>query len=174
MCVTTPDLLGRCRRRLGEMNPPKEATLGVVLDTAGLPAEVNSQDARLSVIGYVWEPTTELVAVDSGGVVWSYSPSHDTRMLLNSSVDALRCFLDLFEQFFSVTDVPPPATYTAEQMAEKLAAFRRGEIRPAAGRPDNRKARIKQLKKALTEIDRPAVAARWWSIILEQVDDGML
>ncbi|GAA4670418.1 hypothetical protein Prum_072710 [Phytohabitans rumicis] len=156
------------------MNPSKEATLGVVLDTTGLAAEVAVQGARLSVIGYVWEPTTELVAVDSDGAVWSCSPSRGTRMLLNSSVDALRRFLDLFEQFFTVTDAPPPATYTAAHMAEKLAAFRRGEIKPAAGGPDNRKARIKQLKKTLHETDRPAVTATWWSTILEQVDDGIL
>lgn len=156
------------------MNPSNEATLGVVLDTTGLAAEVTAEGARLSVIGYVWEPTTELVAVDSDGVVWSCSPSHGTRTLMNSSVDALRRFLDLFEEFFAVTDVPPPATYTAEQMAEKLAAFRRGEIKPAAGRPDTRKARIKQLNGTLREIDRPAVAAKWWSLILEQVDDGIL
>lgn len=68
-----------------------------------------------------------------------------------------------------------PAIYTAEQVAEKLAAFRRGEIKPAAVRkPDNRNARIKQLKKAVREIDRPAVKAGWWSLVLEQVDDGIL
>ena len=156
------------------MNPSNEATLGVVLDTTGLAAEVTAQGARLSVIGYVWEPSAELVAVDSDGAVWSCSPSGGTRTPLNSSVDALRRFLDLFEQFFTATDAPPPATYTAEQMAERLAAFRRGEIKPAAARPDNRKARVKQLKRALDEIDRPAVTARWWSTILEQVDDGIL
>ncbi|GLH96382.1 SUKH-4 family immunity protein [Phytohabitans aurantiacus] len=116
------------------MNASNEATLGVVLDTTGLAAEVTVQGARLSVIGYVGEPTTELVAVDSDGTVWSYSPSGGTRMPLNSSVDALRRFLDLFEQFFAVTDAPPPATYTAEQMAEKLAAFRRRRDQ-AGGRP---------------------------------------
>ncbi|MEJ3745491.1 SUKH-4 family immunity protein [Actinomycetes bacterium KLBMP 9797] len=161
-------------RSLGGVNPSNEATLGVVLDPTGLAAEVTAHGARLSVIGYVGEPTTELLAVDSDGAVWSYSPSQGTRTPLNSSVEALRRFLDLFEQFFAVTDAPPPATYTAEQMAEKLAAFRRGEIKPAAARPDNRKARVKRLKKTLNEIDRPAVTAGWWSIVLEQLDDGIL
>lgn len=151
-----------------------DATLGVVLDAAGLTAEVTVDGARLSVIGYVWEPTTELVAVDSGGAVWSYSPGRGTRTLLNSSLEALRQFLSLFERFFAATATPPPATYTAEQMAEKLAAFRRGEIKPAARRPDQRKARVEQLKKALHEIDGAAVKAGWWSVILEQVDDGIL
>lgn len=156
------------------MNPSNKATLGVVLDTAGLAAEVNVQDARLSIIGYVWDPATELVAVDSDGVVWSCSLSRGTRILLNSSVDALRRCLDRVEQFFTADDAPPPAMYTAEQMAERLAAFRRGEIKPAAGRPDDRKARIKQLKKDLHDIDSAAVAKGWWSITLEQVDDGIL
>jgi hypothetical protein len=156
------------------MNPSSKATLGVVLDTTGLAAEITVDGARLSVMGYIWESTTELVAVDSDGAVWSCSPSGSTRTLLNSSVDALRRFLDLFEQFFTVTEAPPPAMYTAEQMAQKLAAFRRGEIKPAPSRADSRKARVKELKKTLNEIDRPAVTARWWSIILEQVDDGML
>lgn len=156
------------------MNPSNEATLGVVLDTTGLAAEVTVRGARLSVIGYVGEPTTELVAVGSDGRVWSCSPSGGTGVLLNSSVDALHRFLDLFAQFSAVTDAPPPAAYTAEQMAEKLAAFRRGEIKPAAGRPDDRKARVKRLKKTLSAIDKPAVAANWWSVILEQVDDGIL
>nr|MDT0656791.1 SUKH-4 family immunity protein [Micromonospora sp. DSM 115978] len=156
------------------MNPSNKATLGVVLDTAGRAAEVSVGNARLSVIGYVGDPTTELVAVDSDGGVWSCSPSSGTRTPLNSSVEALRRFLDLFEEFFAAADVPPPATYTAEQMAEKLAAFRRGEIKPAAAKPDNRKARVKQLKKALNDIDRPAVTTGWWPIILEQVDDGIL
>jgi hypothetical protein len=156
------------------VNASRGATLGVVLDTTAVPAEVTVDGDQLPVIGYVWEPTTELIAVDGAGVVWSYSPDSGSRALMNSSVDALRRFLDLFGEFFAATAAPPPVTYTAEQMAEKLAAFRRGEIKPAAARADNRKARVKQLKKALKEIDRPAVNAAWWSIVLEQVDDGIL
>lgn len=156
------------------MNASNQATLGVVLDTTGTPPEVTVDGDRLSVIGYAWEPTTELIAVDHAGAVWSYSPDRDSRVLMNSSIDALRRFLDLFAEFFAATAGPPPATYTAEQMAERLAALRRGEITPAAAKPDNRKARIKQLKKTLKEIDRPALKADWWSIILEQVDDGIL
>ena len=151
-----------------------EATLGVVLDAAAGPAEVGVDGERLSVIGYVWEPTTELVGLDSAGAVWSYSPDRRSRTPMNSSVDALRRFLDLFGDFFAATDDPPPATYTAEQMAEKLAAFRRGEIKPAVGRPDNRAARIRQLRNTLTAIDGRAVKAGWWSLVLEQVDDGIL
>ena len=152
----------------------KDATLGVVLDTTAVPAEVTVDGERLSVIGYVWEPTTELVAMDSAGAVWSYSPGRGSRAPMNSSVDALRRFLALFGEFFAASDDPPPATYTAAQMAEKLAAFRRGEIRPAARRPNDRTARIKRLKTALSEIDGPAVKAGWWSLALEQVDDGIL
>ncbi|MFC5007363.1 SUKH-4 family immunity protein [Dactylosporangium cerinum] len=151
-----------------------EATLGVVLDTTSVPAEVTVDGERLSVIGYVWEPATELVGLDSAGAVWSYSPDRRSRVPMNSSVDDLRRFLDLFGAFFAATAGPPPVTYTAEQMAEKLAAFRRGEIKPAVGRPDNRSAHLKQLKKTLREIDRPAVKAGWWSLVLEQVDDGIL
>jgi hypothetical protein len=150
------------------------ATLGVVLDTTAVPAEVTVDGERLSVIGYVWEPTTELVGLDNAGAVWSYNPGRRSRVPMNSSVDALRRFLGLFGEFFAASDDPPPATHTAEQMAEKLAAFRRGEIRPAAGRPDNRAARIKRLKKALCDVDGPAVKAGWWSLVLEQVDDGIL
>jgi hypothetical protein len=156
------------------VNVANEATLGVVLDTTTMPAEVTADGERLSVIGYVWAPSTELVGLGSGGAVWSYSPDRGSRVPMNSSVDALHRFLDVFGEFFAATDDPPPVTYTAEQMAEKLAAFRRGEIRPAAGRPDNREARIKRLKKTLREIDRPAVRAGWWSLVLEQVDDGIL
>jgi hypothetical protein len=157
------------------VNASNEATLGVVLDNTATPAEVTGHGERLAVIGYVWEPTTELVGLDSTGAVWSYAPDRGRRMPMNSSVDALRRFLDLFGEFFAATDDGrPPTTYTAEQKAERLAAFQRGEIRPAARRPDHRKARIKQLKKALREIDRPAVKGEWWSLILEQVDDGIL
>ncbi|GIE94521.1 SUKH-4 family immunity protein [Paractinoplanes rishiriensis] len=156
------------------MNVSNEAALGVVLDTTTVPAEVTVDGERLSVIGYVWEPTTELVGLDSAGAVWSYSPDRGSRAPMNSSVAALRRFLDSFGEFFATTDDPPPATYTAEQMAEKLAAFRRGEIKPAAGKREDRKARIKQLKETLREIDEPAAEAGWWSLILEQVDDGIL
>ncbi|WP_203995735.1 SUKH-4 family immunity protein [Virgisporangium aurantiacum] len=145
-----------------------------MLDSTTVPAEVSVDGERLSVIGYVWEPTTELVGLDSAGAVWSYSPDRRSRTPMNSSVDALRRFLDLFGEFFATTDGPPPATYTAEQMAEKLAAFRRGEIKPPVARPDNRAARIGQLRKTLTAIDEPAIKAGWWSLILEQVDDGIL
>ena len=131
------------------MNASNEATLGVVLDTTAMPAEVTVDGERLSIIGYVWEPTTELVGLDSAGAVWLYSPDRGSRAPMNSSVDALRRFLDLFGEFFAATHDPPPVTYTAEQMAEKLAAFRRGEIKPAVSKPDNRNSRIKQLKKTL-------------------------
>ena len=151
-----------------------EATLGVVLDTTAVPAEVTVDGERLSIIGYLWEPTGELVGLDGVGAVWSYSPDRGSRVRMNSSVDALRRFLGLFGEFFAATDDPPPATYTAEQMAEKLAAFRRGEIKPAVPEPDRRAARIKQLKKSLREIDPPAVKAGWWSLVLEQVADGIL
>ena len=151
-----------------------EATLGVVLDTASVPAEVIVDSERLSVIGYVWEPTTELVGLDSAGAVWSYSPGRRSRTPMNSSVDALRRFLDVFGELFAVTDDPPPVAYTAAQLAEKLAAFRRGEIKPAAERPDNRADRVKRLRKSLREIDGPAVEGGWWSLVLEQVDDGIL
>jgi hypothetical protein len=156
------------------VNASNQATLGVVLDATGIVPEVIVDGDRLSVIGYAWEPTTELIAVDPAGAVWSYSPGSDSRVLMNSSVDALRRFLDLFTEFFGPSAAAPPTTYTAEQMAERLAAFRRGEIKPATPKPDNRKARVKQLKKTLKEIDRPALKADWWSIILEQVDDGIL
>ena len=151
-----------------------KATLGVVLDTTAVPAELIVDGERLSIIGYVWDPTTELVGLDSVGAVWSCSPGGGSRAPMNSSVAALRRYLDLFGEFFATTDDPPPATYTAEQMAEKLAAFRRGEIKPAAGKPDNRAARVKQLKKRLGEIDPQAVRVGWWSLVLEQVDDGIL
>ncbi|MGN9909874.1 hypothetical protein ACTMTJ_20210 [Phytohabitans sp. LJ34] len=95
-----------------------------------MPSEVTVEDGRLSVVGYVWEPTTELIGVDDSGAVWSYSPARGSRA--------------------------------------------RGKIKPAAVPPDNRDARVKQLKKALKEIDRPAVKHEWWSVILEQVDDGIL
>jgi hypothetical protein len=161
-------------RNLVGVNASNEVTLGVVLDTIATPAEVTVDGERLSIIGYVWEPATELVGLDSAGAVWSYAPARGRRVPMNSSVDALRRFLDLFGEFFAAADDPPPATYTAEQMAAKLAALRRGEIKPAAARPDNRSARVKQLKKALRDIDRPAVKAGWWSLVLEQVDDGIL
>jgi hypothetical protein len=154
--------------------PAPGTTLGVVLDTTAVPAEVIVDGERLSVIGYVWEPTTELVGLDSAGAVWSYSPDRRSREPMNSSVEALRRFLDLFGEYFAATEDPPPAMYSAEQLAEKLAAFRRGEIRPVVGRPDNRVARIGRLRKALMEIDRSAVKAGWWSLVLEQVDDGIL
>jgi hypothetical protein len=57
-------------RKLYRVNAANQATLGVVLDTTGLPAEVTVEGEQLSVIGYVWEPTTELVAVDRAGAVW--------------------------------------------------------------------------------------------------------
>lgn len=156
------------------MNVSNQATLGVVLGTTDIPAEVTVDGERLAVIGYVWEPSTELVGLDSTGAVWSYTPDRGIRVPMNSSVDALRRFLDLFGEFFAATDDPPPVTYTAEQMADKLAAFRRGEIKPAVGKPDNRNARVEQLKKTLREIDKPAVKTGWWSLVLEQVDDGIL
>lgn len=145
-----------------------------MLDATAAPAEVTVDGERLSVIGHVWEPSTELVGLDGAGAVWSYSPGRGGRVLMNSSVDALRRFLDLFGEFFRAADDPPPATYTAEEMAEKLAAFRRGEIKPAVRGPDDRGARVERLKKALSAVDRPAVEAGWWSLVLEQVDDGIL
>ena len=156
------------------MNAANQKTLGVVLDGR---AGVTVGDDSLSVIGYVEEPTTELVAVDRAGTVWSCSPDGSGRVLMNSSVASLSRFLDLFAAFFAADPAAdrPPMTYSADQMAERLAAFRRGEIRPAAAPPrDDRRSRVRQLKKAPKDIDKRAVKAPWWSIILEQVDDGIL
>ncbi len=162
---------------LGRVNPSDQATLGVRLDATDTPAEITVDGHRLTVIGYAWEPTTELIAVDTSNTVWSCTPDHSNRTLMNSSPETLRRFLDLFAEFFAATAEaePPPMHLSADQMAEKLAAFSRGEIKSAAPRkPDNRKARIKKLKKTLAEIDKPALKTEWWSTILEQVDDGIL
>jgi hypothetical protein len=158
------------------VNASNEKVLGVVLDDREGPAEVVVGGDRLTVIGYLEEPTTDLVAVDRAGVVWCCSADGSDRTLMNSSVPSLNGFLDLFAAFFDADPAADsgPVTYSAEQMAERLAAFRRGEIKPAAPRRDDRKSRVKQLKKALKDLDKRAVKGPWWSIILEQVDDGIL
>ncbi|WP_425309074.1 hypothetical protein AADG42_10020 [Ammonicoccus fulvus] len=98
---------------------------------------------------------------------------------LNRDRKATEGFLEAFAEYLSSgSAAPAPVTMTAEQAAERLRAFREGQIRPPvlpAGKELSHRARLRKLRKRLHAIDRPATGPdSWWHALIEEAENDLL
>ena len=112
--------------------------------------------------------TTSMCDVATG----DYSP-------LNRDRRATESFLEAFAEYLS--SGPPasaPVTMTAEQAAERLRAFREGQIRPRNLPPGERlshRTRLGKLRERLHAIDSTATGPdSWWSGLIEEAENDLL
>ena len=123
----------------------------------------------------------ELVVVEhEDGSTWVRDVATGDSSPLNRDRGATEGFLEAFAEYLSSgPPAPGPTTMTAEQAAERLRAFRAGEVRPPS-RPSGRRApshraRLRTLRQRLRAIDRAATGPdSWWSGLVEQAEDDLL
>jgi hypothetical protein len=136
-------------------------------------------DRDFTVIGQIGGPDEEQLLLDPDGHVLVLDLGSQQLAPLNSSLEALRSFLAAGERYYATGPRPSPApmVLSGAQMQERLAAMRRGELKPAAPAPAPlpHKKRVKQLRKTLKDVDPAAIKpGTWWGVILEQLDDDLL
>ncbi|MBE9925175.1 hypothetical protein G8C93_04610 [Cellulosimicrobium cellulans] len=121
-----------------------------------------------------------LVMEHEDGSIWVRDVATGDTSPLNRDRAATEGFLEAFADYLSSGQpVPGPTTMTAEQAAERLRAFRAGEVRPPS-RPSGRRApshraRLRTLRARLRAIDSAATRpGSWWSGPLEEAENDLL
>lgn len=98
---------------------------------------------------------------------------------LNISRDATVSFLDAFADYLRTgTAVPPFETHSAEEIAQKLADFRAGRIRPktpvSTAKAQPHHTRMRELRRQLEELDAVAITpAYWWHTTIQEAADDL-
>jgi hypothetical protein len=98
-------------------------------------------------------------------------------VFINSSFGKYIEFLELTADFFdrSKQGDSGATVMSAEQARERLAAMRRGEVKPAKSVIFDREKEVEKLKKMFLEIDPDALDDDFrWAIVLEQIEDGLI
>jgi hypothetical protein len=121
-----------------------------------------------------------LVMEHEDGSTWVRDVATGDSSPLNRDRAATEGFLEAFAEYLSSGQpAPGPTTMTAEQAAERLRAFRAGEVRPLS-RPSGRRApshraRLRTLRTRLRAIDSAATGPdSWWSGPLEEAENDLL
>lgn len=131
-------------------------------------------------IGYEWEEKSALFGVETGtGAVYSVEASSGEHGLINTSLVRFLEFLQRYAQFIeNFSEVHEPSVMTLEEAQAKLAAFQRGELTPGKkkGHVSGRKEAISELRTFFAEQDPGSLSNEkaWWSLVLEQLEDGLL
>lgn len=159
---------------------PADTVLGVRFQSFADMGLLHAGERKLLPIGYEWEPESAILglAQDSGHLC-SFHPTSGQLGFVNSDIRLFLLFLSCVRSFIACHSEGDQATiWTAEEMSERLAAFRRGEIVPQRPkRPAfDRKAELARMRALFEEKDAASLADEdhWWSCVLEQLEDGLL
>lgn len=144
--------------------------------------QVQHEDGFITLlpIGYEWEDTAALLGVETGtGAVYSVDASSGEHGLINTSLLRFLEFLQRYAQFIeNFSEVHEPSVMTLEEAQAKLAAFQRGELIPGKKKVhgSGRKEAISELRAFFAEQDPGSLSNEesWWSLVLEQLEDGLL
>jgi hypothetical protein len=156
----------------------EHSLLGLTFDEPFL-LRLDIQGTVVAIARETWAPDLYVaISPRSGHVVAvSRNPGAGTTFI-NSSAGQFLAFLGHALEFFSRAskDADPPTTMTLAQARERLAALRRGDIRPkAAIMPFDRQKETARLRQVFKKADPAAlVSETWWDRILEQIDDGQI
>jgi hypothetical protein len=120
-----------------------------------------------------------LVIEDSDGTTSVCDVATGVCSPMNRDRAAIEGFLEAFAEYLSSGPPAPTAvTMTAEQAAERLRAFREGQVRPRvlpAGKGLSHRTRLRKLRKRLHEIDSTATGPdSWWSGLIEEAENDLL
>ncbi len=117
-----------------------------------------------------------LLCLSPGGKV--IAAGDGMHQFVNSRLSSFLGFLSLYEAFQEQarSGNSGPVVYSQSEMQARLEAFRRGEFqaRPTEQR-FNRDAAISTMAAEWTTLDPAAlVEGAWWSVVLEQLEDGQI
>lgn len=159
---------------------PADAVLGVRFQSFTDIGLLYAGECKLLPIGYEWEPESAILGLAQGsGHLCCFHPASGQAGFVNSDIRLFLLFLSYVRSFIaSHSEADQVTIWTAEEMHERLAAFRRGEIVPQRPkRPAfDRKAELTRLRALFEEKDAASLADEnhWWSCVLEQLEDGLL
>lgn len=153
----------------------EEHLLGIRLYPTPVSADVVSGTRE---IGTVHEGAF-LVMEDSDGTTSVCDVTTGDCSPLNRDRRATEGFLEAFAEYLSSgPPAPAPVTMTAEQAAERLRAFRAGQVRPPSLPPTkglSHRARLRKLRRRLHAIDSTATRPEsWWSGPIDEAENNLL
>ncbi|MGE8258400.1 MAG: SUKH-4 family immunity protein [Stenotrophomonas sp.] len=109
----------------------------------------------------------EVLSVGDGG-----------RQVVNDRLSSFLGFLEAYEAFQAEAKAEDiaPVVYSQAEMQAKLEAFKRGEILKRSAKPKfDRTGAIKAMVSEWKALDPVAVkGGSWWSVVLEQIQDGLI
>lgn len=157
-----------------------DAVLGVRFQSFADMGLLYAGERKLLPIGYVWEPESAILGLAQGsGHLYSFDPASGQSGFVNSDIRLFLLFLSCVQSFIATHSEGDQVTiWTAEEMSERLAAFRRGEIVPKRQKRSafDRKAELTRIRALFEKKDAASLADEnhWWSCVLEQLEDGLL
>lgn len=158
------------------------AVLGVVFQVSDVVRVIDVGTRRFLDIGCeVWQPDVLRLGIELGSEA-VYAVNIDVgaeASFINASLPTLLLFLAGFQDFLErARQIDAVSVMTQEQARERLAALRRGEIRPKAAPPTpfNRAAELSKIKLDLKREDPTAFSDKesWWNRVFEQAEDGLI
>lgn len=178
--IETQELL--LRSGLLQIRMNGEDILGIRFDSQPNPGLIRAEDGlrMLLPIGYEWDEKTAILGLEAGtGILYRIDVQTGECAVVNSSIHRFMEFLHRYASFIHEhSKQAAPSVMTLEQAQAKLEAFRRGEIKPRSQHSDRsaRDQALKDLRLFYTEKDPVSVLNEetWWSVVLEQVEDGVL
>ncbi|RXK67390.1 hypothetical protein ERT44_08820 [Stenotrophomonas sp. MA5] len=100
------------------------------------------------------------------------------RQIVNGRLSSFLGFLEAYEAFQAQAKVEDsgPVVYSQAEMQARLEAFKRGEIPKRSAKPRfDRSEAIKAMVSEWRSLDAAALTeGSWWSIVLEQIQDGLI
>lgn len=159
---------------------PADAVLGVHFQSFADMGLLHLGESKLLPIGYEWEPESAILGLAQGsGHLCYFHPASGQSGFVNSDVRLFLLFLSCVRSFIASHSEGDQVTiWTAEEMRERLAAFRRGEIAPQRPKRPvfDRKTELTRMRAFFEEKDAASLADEnhWWSCVLEQLEDGLL
>lgn len=159
---------------------PADTVLGVRFQSFADRGLLQAGERKLLPIGYEWEPESAILGLAQGsGHLYSFQPASGESGFVNSDIRLFLMFLSSVRSFIASHSEDDQATiWTAEEMSERLAAFRRGEFVPQRPKRPvfDRKAELARMRALFEEKDAASLADenQWWSCVLEQLEDGLL
>ncbi|WP_159095341.1 MULTISPECIES: hypothetical protein [unclassified Stenotrophomonas maltophilia group] len=140
------------------------------------PRRVNFDGDELLVVAHEPWGRELLLCLSAGGKV--IAAGDGIRKFVNGRLSSFLGFLALYEAFQEQarSGSSGPVVYSQSEMQARLEAFRRGEFqaRPTEQR-FNRDVAISTMAAEWTTLDPAALAeGAWWSVVLEQLEDGQI
>jgi hypothetical protein len=131
--------------------------------------------------GYEWEPGQGIALKEKSGAVYAIDTGKGTSpVFINADLNIFLHGLNWYRAYAEnrAKDMLPVQHYSAEEAASRLADFRNGRMPPSAKPkvPRATEGARQQLVAFFEAQDPQALRDRnnWWSLIMEQLSDGLL